>query len=90
MALTMIDVLDATADRLPDAPYCEYEHRTTTFGAFRDHARRVFGGLVAMGVVPGDRVAYLGKNSDRLLELIFGAAMARATCVVLNWRLAMP
>lgn len=90
MALTMIDVLDATADRLPDAPYCEYELRTTTFGEFRDHARRVSGGLVAMGVSPGDRVAYLGKNSDRLLELIFGAAMARATCVVLNWRLALP
>jgi hypothetical protein len=39
---------------------------------------------------PGDRVDYLGKNTDRPLELIFGAAMARATCVVLNWRLAMP
>lgn len=90
MALTMIDVLDATADRLPDTPYCEYENRTTTFGEFRDHARRVSGGLVAMGVAPGDRVAYLGKNTDRLLELIFGVAMTRATCVVLNWRLAMP
>lgn len=90
MTLTMIDVLDATANRLPDAPYCEYEQRTTTFGEFRDHARRVSAGLVAMGVQAGDRVAYLGKNSDRLLELIFAAAMARATCVVLNWRLAMP
>lgn len=90
MTLTMIDALDATADRLPDALYCQYELRSTTFGEFRDHARRVSAGLVAMGVAPGDRVAYLGKNSDRLLELIFGAAMARATCVVLNWRLAMP
>jgi acyl-CoA synthetase (AMP-forming)/AMP-acid ligase II len=50
----------------------------------------VAGGLRSMGIKPSERVAYLGKNSDRLLELIFGAAMARATCVVLNWRLAMP
>lgn len=90
MTRTMIDVLDATADRLPDAPYCSFEDRTTTFAAFRDHARRLSGALVGMGVTPGERVAYLGKNSDRLLELIFGAAMARATCVVMNWRLAMP
>lgn len=90
MAHTMIDALDATAERLPDTVYCEYEQRRTTFDQFRDHARRLSGALIARGVKPGDRVAYLGKNTDRLLELIFGAAMARATCVVLNWRLAMP
>ncbi|MEN9893562.1 MAG: hypothetical protein RLY78_3857 [Pseudomonadota bacterium] len=89
MAHTMIDVLDATADRLPDSPYCEYEGRVTTFGAFRLQSRRVAGALVAGGLQPGERVAWLGKNCDRLLELIFGAAMARGTCVVLNWRLAL-
>jgi len=90
MPKTMIDVLDISADRLPHTPYCEYEGRVTTFGEFREHARRLAGGLEDLCVTPGERVAYLGKNSDRLLEVIFGAAMQRATCVVINWRLAMP
>lgn len=90
MSLTMIDVLDATADRLPDGLFCTYEQRQTTFGQFRQRSRQLAGGLSSLGLRPGQRVAYLGKNTDRLLELVFGAAMVRATCVVLNWRLAAP
>lgn len=90
MSKTMIEVLDATADRLPDRLFCRYEQRQTTFGDFRRRARQLAGGLAGLGIGHGQRVAYLGKNTDRLLELVFGAAMARATCVVLNWRLAMP
>ncbi|MGP8473911.1 AMP-binding protein [Burkholderia sp. PR2] len=90
MTHTMIDRLAAAAQRAPDMPYCSYENRVTTFGELWTRSRRVAGALRQMGMPHGQRVAYLGKNTDRLLEIIFGAAIARNTCVVLNWRLAMP
>jgi acyl-CoA synthetase (AMP-forming)/AMP-acid ligase II len=51
-------------------------------------ARRVANGLIAAGVRPGDRVAYLGKNTLDYLEYFLGAARARAVVVPINWRLA--
>ncbi|MBN3788564.1 AMP-binding protein [Burkholderia sp. Ac-20353] len=90
MPRTMIDQLSAAAQRAPDQPFCFYENRVTTFGELWTRSRRFAGALKEMGIPQGQRVAYLGKNTDRLLEVIFGAAIARNTCVVLNWRLALP
>lgn len=88
MRQTMIDQLAATVQRNPDAPYSLYEGRTTPYGELWDRARRVAGALWAMDRPPGERIAYLGKNTDRLIEILFGGAMSRHPCVVLNWRLA--
>lgn len=90
MGPTMIDQLAATVKRTPTAPFSHYEGRTVSYAELWDRARRVGGALRAFGLPPGERVAYLGKNTDRLIEIVFGAAMARNTCVVLNWRLALP
>ena len=38
----------------------------------------------------GDRVAYLGKNSDFYFEMFFGAAKMGAATTPINWRLAGP
>ena len=86
----MIDALAVQALRQPQAVYSVYEGRTTTYAELWDRARRVGGALQAMGLPAGERVAYLGKNTDRLIEVIFGGAMTRHPCVVLNWRLALP
>ncbi len=53
-------------------------------------ARQVANGLLHMGVQPGDRVAYLGKNSSAYFEVLVGAAKARAVMTPINWRLAAP
>ena len=54
-----------------------------------DHcAARIAHGLIARGVKPGDRVAYLGKNTLAYFEYFLGAAKARAVTVPVNWRLA--
>lgn len=90
MAQTMIDVLTAVAARQPHAPYSHYEGRTTRYGELWQQARQVGAGLQAIEATPGTRVAYLGKNTDRLMAIIFGAATVRQTCVVINWRLALP
>jgi acyl-CoA synthetase (AMP-forming)/AMP-acid ligase II len=59
-----------------------------TYAELERHARQVANGLLAQGVRPGDRVAYLGKNTLCYLEYFLGAARARAVLVPINWRLA--
>ena len=46
--------------------------------------------LNALGVKPGERIAYLGKNSDIYFEVLFGATKASAVMAPVNWRLAAP
>jgi len=47
---------------------------------------RLAGGMAALGVAPGDRVAVLALNSDRYLELYLAAGWAGAVIVPLNIR----
>ena len=47
-------------------------------------------GCAAAGVGPQDRVAFLDKNGIEHFEVFFGAALANAVCVDVNWRLAAP
>ena len=53
-------------------------------------ACRVANGLAAAGVGPGDRVAWVGKNSLCYFEYLAGAIKAGAVMVPVNWRLAAP
>ena len=64
--------------------------RETTYGALDAAANQVAHGLIAAGCAPGDRVAYLAKNSDIYFEIMFGTAKARGAMVGVNWRLAAP
>ena len=88
MTTTMLDALREHAQTRADAPYVHFLGRSTSYGSFWDRTLRTAAVLQSQGVGAGDRVAVLGKNSDRLLEVVFGAAAARATAVILNWRLA--
>ena len=45
---------------------------------------------MALGVKPGERIAYLGKNSDIYFELLLGAMKANVVMAPVNWRLAGP
>ena len=65
------------------------EHRIT-YAQFADRAARLAGALRAMGVHPGDRVAFLGGNCHRLLEAYYGVLEAGAVLLPLNIRLAGP
>jgi acyl-CoA synthetase (AMP-forming)/AMP-acid ligase II len=68
----------------------EFEGRQTTFAEFDINTNRVANALVALGVKPGERIAYLGKNSDIYFELLMGAMKARVVMAPVNWRLAGP
>lgn len=74
----------------PDEHAFLFEGRTTTYAEFDRHTAQVANGLLAEGLKPSSRVAYLGKNSDRYFEILFGAARMGAVLAPINWRLAEP
>ena len=53
-------------------------------------ASRIANALIASGVRPQERIAYLSKNADHFLPYLFGACKARATLTPFNFRLAAP
>ena len=64
--------------------------RRWSYAELDSASNRVAQALIAAGVEPGDRVAFLDKNVPEYFLLLFGAAKARAVTVAVNWRLAPP
>ncbi|HYE47812.1 MAG TPA: fatty acid--CoA ligase [Caulobacter sp.] len=67
-----------------------FEGRETSFAAFNRHTNQVANALLAEGIGRGQRIAYVGKNSDHYFELLFGAAKIGAVMTPIGWRLAPP
>ena len=82
------DVMRRHAADRPDAVALSFEGRETRYGELHRRTNRVARALRAAGFQPGQRVGYLGKNSDRYFELLFGAAKAGLVMVPIGWRLA--
>src|SRR5579864_5273923 len=59
-----------------------------TYDEFAERASRLAGAIVAAGIKPGDRVAFLSGNCHRLLEAYYGVLEAGAVLLPLNIRLA--
>ncbi len=51
---------------------------------------RVANALIAAGVAPQTRIAFLEKNSIEYFEVLFGSSKANVVDVAVNWRLAPP
>jgi long-chain acyl-CoA synthetase len=64
--------------------------RSRSWDELADRVARLAGGLTELGVRPGDRVAFLGGNSDRHLEWFFAVGWAGAVVVPVSARLAPP
>jgi carnitine-CoA ligase len=84
---TILEALDAQARRLPDEPFILVGHRSISFGEARLNACRIAGGLAALGLPKGGRVAYLSENRPELIDLGFGVAYAGMVTVPLNVQL---
>lgn len=87
---TLGDVARYHAEARPDAVAFSFEGRETTFADFDRHTNQVANALIAAGLETGDRVAYVGKNSDWYFELLIGAAKAGVVTTPIGWRLAAP
>jgi long-chain acyl-CoA synthetase len=74
----------------PDHPALRSEREEITYSELDARASRVAGALAGEGVVAGQRVAYLDKNSLEHFELLYGAAKLNAVPCPVNYRLAPP
>jgi fatty-acyl-CoA synthase len=63
--------------------------RRLNYAEFADRCYRLAGALRALGVRPGDRVAYLCGNTLELLEAYYGVVLAGAILTPLNIRLSV-
>ncbi len=64
--------------------------RRYTYAQFGERCERLAGGLIAEGIRPGDRVAYLSFNTNQLLEGYYGPPLIRSISMPLNVRLTPP
>ena len=81
-------MLRGWARETPDAPMLTEGSTTLTWSEVYDRATRVSRALAGAGVSPGDRVAFLDRNSMAYFEVFFGCALLGAVSVAVNWRLA--
>ncbi len=61
-----------------------------TYAQFGERAGKLGRALLDLGVVPGERVAFLSFNCHRLLEAYYGVLEAKGVLLPLNIRLAPP
>jgi acyl-CoA synthetase (AMP-forming)/AMP-acid ligase II len=87
---TLADTPRYWGRKTPDAVALVDAVGKVTFAELDDRSNRVAHALVTMGVGPGDRVSYLGQNSNCYFDVLFGVLKAGAMLVPLNWRLAVP
>ena len=85
----LAEMIEAQGERHGGKAALRFRARETSYADLARGSRAVAGALRASGCRTGDRIAYLGKNSDVFYELLLGAARAGLTLVPVNWRLAM-
>ena len=77
----------ACAERHPEALAIVDGERRATYAELLERARSAAGGLAALGVGPGDRVAAALKNRLETAVLYWASQWLGAVFVPLNWRL---
>ncbi|MFJ7903099.1 long-chain-fatty-acid--CoA ligase [Streptomyces sp. NPDC096198] len=87
---TLVETARLHAERQPDTPAVLCEGRTLTYAGLHRESNRIAHALTAAGLRPGDRIAYLGKESEHYYEVLFGCAKTGTVLVPVNWRLTAP
>lgn len=82
------DLLTKAARQWPDLPAVTCAAGTLSWAGLADRCHRLADVLMARGVGPGDRVAYLGFNGRLGVESLFAAPLLGAISVPLNFRLS--
>lgn len=87
---TVADILRTHAAERPERVALELGDREVTWGQLYERASRVAQALLAAGVGPQDRVAFIDKNGVEHFEVVYGGLLANIVTVEVNWRLAPP
>lgn len=85
---TFDEFLTHWARERPERLAMREEDRVFTYGELDDRTAKVATALLAAGLKKGDRVAWIGKNSDLYFTLFFGAARAGIVMAPIGWRLS--
>jgi long-chain acyl-CoA synthetase len=79
--------LQKAAQLRPAQPALVHGAESANYREFRDRALAIGGNLLALGLKPGDRVAFCLANSPRILETMYGCFAGGMVVVPINARL---
>lgn len=85
---TFDEFLPFWAAERPDGIAVEEGLQITTYAEADYLTRQMITAMQARGIGKGDRIAWLGKNSDHYFLLLYSAARMGAVIAPLGWRLA--
>jgi acyl-CoA synthetase (AMP-forming)/AMP-acid ligase II len=85
---TFDEFLTHWASERPDRVAMREENRVYTYAELDDRTARAASALIAAGLKKGDRIAWIGKNSDLYFTLFYGAARAGIVMAPIGWRLS--
>ena len=85
---TLAGIIEEQADHMPDAPALHFEGADWTYAELNARADRAAAAFRALGLQPGDRVAWLARNVATFWHALFGAAKTGVVLTPINWRLA--
>ena len=83
---TLGSLVDTAADLYPSRTALVFEGHRWTYAELRDEVNCVAKGLMALGVVPGERVALWMTNRPEWIFALFAIAKCGACAVPLNTR----
>ena len=86
--LTFEQFLTRWARERPDHIAMREGARVHSFAEIEELTAKVASALLSAGVRRGDRIAWIGKNSDLYFLLFFGAARAGIVMAPIGWRLS--
>jgi len=72
----------------PDFECLVFEEHRLTWKQLDERVDRLVGGLVSLGLKPGEHVAILAQNSHRFVEFYYACSRGGFVAVPLNWRLS--
>jgi carnitine-CoA ligase len=81
---TMCDALDHQARSIPHEPFLICGNDTISFSQMRDRVLAIAAGLLAKGILVGDRVAMLSINRTELVELALATPYVGMVNIPLN------
>lgn len=84
------DITRKHASERPEKIALHYQDRSWTYAEIDSEANKVANAMLAAGIRPHDRVAFLDKNAAEYFMFLFGAGKVNAVTVAVNWRLAPP
>ena len=88
--MNLASVLLGPTERTPDSAALRVGDETVTFSTLADRVQRVAGGLVGLGVEPGERVAIVAANQPAFVAAYLAVLWAGGVAVPLNPTAAPP